>query len=94
MSNLIGERSLQECKDQVAMKHFSVPYDKLLILGSQIKVLHEAAELYASQFKPKSSTLQDVLKAFCEFLETNGYMDSDWRDELPSAIDRFQQEQK
>lgn len=32
---LIGERSLQECKDQVAKDH----------------VITEAAELYASQFK-------------------------------------------
>jgi hypothetical protein len=40
--------TLQECKDKVAFKHFSVPYDKLLVLSSQLTVLEEAAELYAS----------------------------------------------
>lgn len=34
-------------------------------------------------------TLKETLEAFCEFLEANGYMDSDWREEKPSAIDRF-----
>lgn len=39
--------TLQEAKDQISFKYFSVPYTKLLVLGSQLKVLDEAAELYA-----------------------------------------------
>jgi hypothetical protein len=49
---LITAKTLQEIKDQLAFKHFGVPYDHLLIMASQLKVCDEAAELYAQQFKP------------------------------------------
>jgi hypothetical protein len=31
----------------------------------------------------------NLLSAFCQFLEDQGYMDSDWKDEPPYAIDEF-----
>jgi len=42
-------KTLQECTDQVSFEVFSVPYDKLLVLGSQLNVLEKAAKLYAQE---------------------------------------------
>lgn len=49
--------TLQEAKDQISFKYFSVPYTKLLVLGSQLKVLDEAAELYARSKFDEACTL-------------------------------------
>jgi hypothetical protein len=35
-----------------------------------------------------------LLKLYSEFLEQNGYLDSDWREEKPTAIERFMKENK
>lgn len=54
-STVIGERSLQECKDQVAIKHCYDTWDTLCPNGNLDGVpdewVNEVAELYASQFK-------------------------------------------
>lgn len=31
----------------------------------------------------------ELLQQYSEFLEKNGYLDTDWREEKPTAIDRF-----
>ena len=38
--------------------------------------------------------MKHALKKYSEFLEEHGYTDSDWRDEKPTAIDRFVAEYK
>ena len=35
----------------------------------------------------------DLLEKFCRFLEKEGYIDSDWWAEKPTAIEKFQKEQ-
>lgn len=55
-STVIGERSLQECKDQVAKDHgfeswWHVLSKRLYRLEEVDVLITEAAELYASQFK-------------------------------------------
>jgi hypothetical protein len=31
----------------------------------------------------------ELLDAYSKFLEKHGYLDTDWRDEFPTAIDQF-----
>ena len=42
-------KTLQECKDEVSFEMFSVPYDKLLVLGSQLNILEQAAKRFAKE---------------------------------------------
>jgi hypothetical protein len=52
------EKSLQECKDEIALKDFGVIYDDLYIVSSRIRVMHDAANEYASQFKSEAERLR------------------------------------
>ena len=33
--------------------------------------------------------IADLLVGYSEYLEVNGYLDSDWRDEEPNPVDRY-----
>lgn len=55
---------------------------------TQILCQCNAPELFTAQDKI------DFLNIFCQWLERHGYMDTDWKDEEPYAIDEFLKEQR
>lgn len=55
------------------------------------KYIVKTMQEYAEQYQPLKTRSQkiELLESYSKFLEENGYMDTDWYSEEPTAINEF-----
>lgn len=79
----------KELKEEIAERIFergeyfkaSVDSEPVMYRSQIISLIVEALAEYSAS----------LFTAHCEFLESKGYLDSDWRDEEPTALQQFKQ---
>lgn len=89
-------KSIQEIKDEVAKDYKEKNWHDVAVVlhhhnySRFIELENEVIKRYASQFQsPIVLPKEDLLEKYSVWLTKHGYMDTDWKDEPPFAIDEF-----
>ena len=94
------DKIIKDIKEQIANSD-ALGYDRdqaswgyeqgiLLTVEEAEKIVNQLSHPLEAEVKPeRANTMKDLLVKYSEFLEKHGYTDSDWREEEPTAIQRF-----